>query len=289
MQDIPSASTSPYAQFCVFEAAHQAGIKVMLDGQGADEILGGYSYFRGARLASLVRQKRWREAADFVSHAGHWPGASQIRLLQDASEYLLPMAAQVPLRKLVGRDLVPSWLNLKWFVKNGVIPRLIRHPYHSRQLLQEKMRRELGEHLPSLLRYEDRNSMAFSIESRVPFLTPELVSFVLSLPEEYIIAPDGTSKAVFRRAMRGIVPDAILDRKDKIGFNTPERMWLSAAALWVQQKFDTDAAAEIPAFRLDAVRRDWQEIKQGRKRFSSFVWRCLNVIAWTERFQIQYS
>ena len=66
MQDMPSASTSLYAQYCVFRAAQQAGIKVMLDGQGADEMLGGYSYFRGARLASLVRQKRWREAAEFL-------------------------------------------------------------------------------------------------------------------------------------------------------------------------------------------------------------------------------
>jgi asparagine synthase (glutamine-hydrolysing) len=131
--------------------------------------------------------------------------------------------------------------------------------------------------------------MAFSIESRVPFLIPELVDFVLSLPEHYIIAPDGTSKAVFRRGMRGIVPDAILDRKDKIGFATPERTWLSAASRWVQEQFEKDGAAEIPAFRLDVVSRDWQEIQEGRKAFSFAVWRCLNVVAWTRRFQIQYS
>ena len=131
--------------------------------------------------------------------------------------------------------------------------------------------------------------MAASIESRVPFLTPELVNFVLSLPEEYIIAPDGTSKAVFRHAMRGIVPDSILDRKDKIGFATPEREWLSAGSLWIQQQFDADVASEIPAFRLDVVSHDWQDIREGHKAFSFAVWRCLNVIAWTKRFQIQYS
>lgn len=131
--------------------------------------------------------------------------------------------------------------------------------------------------------------MAFSIESRVPFLTPELVDFVLSLPEQYIIAPDGTSKAVFRRAMRGIVPDSILDRRDKIGFATPERTWLSALSVWIQQQFDAGVASEIPAFHLEVVRRDWQQIRQGRRKFSFAVWRCLNVIAWTKRFQIQYS
>jgi asparagine synthase (glutamine-hydrolysing) len=141
--------------------------------------------------------------------------------------------AQAPLRKLVGKDLVPSWLNRGWFHKKGVDPHRNRKGYSSSNILREKLLRELVEHLPSLLRYEDRNSMAFSIESRVPFLSPELVNFVLSLPEPYIIAPDGTSKAVFRRAMRGIVPDPILDRQDKIGFATPEHTWLSAASSWI--------------------------------------------------------
>jgi asparagine synthase (glutamine-hydrolysing) len=289
MQDMPSASTSLYAQFCVFRAARQNGIKVMLDGQGSDEILGGYPYFRGARLASLVRQKRWREAAEFYSRVARWPGSSASTLLQNMSDHLLPALAQAPLRKMVGKDLVPSWMNLSWFHEHGVVPHRNRRSYHSPLVLREKLRRELTEHLPSLLRYEDRNSMAFSIESRVPFLIPELVDFVLSLPEHYIIAPDGTSKAVFRRAMRGIVPDAILDRKDKIGFATPERTWLSAASRWVQEQFEKDGAAEIPAFRLDVVSRDWQEIQEGRKAFSFAVWRCLNVVAWTRRFQIQYS
>src|SRR5205807_3214015 len=77
--------------------------------------------------------------------------------------------------------------------------------------------------LPMLLRYEDRNSMAFSIESRVPFLTMPLVDFLLRLPEEHLIGRDGTTKNVFRQAMRGLVPDTILDRRDKIGFQTPEQ------------------------------------------------------------------
>ena len=289
IQDMPSASTSLYAQYSVFRTAQQAGIKVMLDGQGADEMLGGYTYFRGARLASLVRQKRWYEAADFLSCACRWPSSSLSALLQDTADHLLPVLAQAPLRKLVGKDLVPSWLNRGWFHKKGVDPHRNRKGYSSSNILREKLLRELVEHLPSLLRYEDRNSMAFSIESRVPFLSPELVNFVLSLPEPYIIAPDGTSKAVFRRAMRGIVPDPILDRQDKIGFATPEHTWLSAASSWIQEQFDTEVAAEIPAFHLDVLSRHWQEIRRGRRTFSFAVWRCLNVIAWTKRFQIQYS
>src|SRR4029077_19874850 len=81
--------------------------------------------------------------------------------------------------------------------------------------------------LPMLLRYEDRNSMAHGAESRVPFLTAPLAEFILQLPEEYLISPEGTTKNVFRLAMQGLVPEAILGRKDKIGFATPEQSWLA--------------------------------------------------------------
>ena len=67
---------------------------------------------------------------------------------------------------------------------------------------------------------------------------PEFVNFILSLPEDYIVGRDGTSKAVFRHAMRGIVPDCILDRRDKVGFATPEQTWLLRLQDWVQQNIE---------------------------------------------------
>lgn len=76
--------------------------------------------------------------------------------------------------------------------------------------------------LPQLLRHGDRNSMRFSVESRVPFLTLELVDLLLSMPEEYLISQNGETKNIFRAAMRGIVPDDVLNRRDKIGFATPK-------------------------------------------------------------------
>jgi asparagine synthase (glutamine-hydrolysing) len=286
-QDMPSGSTSLYAQYRVFRAAQQAGIKVMLDGQGADEVLAGYLYFKGARLASLVRQKRWQEASSFFLHSMRQPPASRLLLLQCA-DYLLPMRAQCRIRKLIGRDLMPGWLNMEWFQDNGVVPHLIRYNRSSSEVLRDNLHWELVEHLPNLLRYEDRNSMAFSIESRVPFLTPEFVSFVSTLPEEFLVARDGTQKAVFRRAMRGIVPDAVLNRTDKIGFATPENKWLSAVTEWARQQLYRQTAAQIPVFRLDVVAREWEQMQQGLKPFSSCLWRCLNVIQWTQRFQVQY-
>jgi asparagine synthase (glutamine-hydrolysing) len=130
--------------------------------------------------------------------------------------------------------------------------------------------------------------MAFSIESRVPFLTPELASFCFSLPDEYLIARDGTSKAVFRRAMRGIVPDAILDRRDKIGFATPERRWLLEMRPWVESILFGGRAASIPALNIPALRRDWKGLVQGKKVFDFRVWRWINLVLWAERYNVQF-
>jgi len=209
-------------------------------------------------------------------------------LIFTASDYLLPAFVQHPFRKLIGKELAPAWLNERWFKLRGVSPHPVRYSAREREVLKESLCRQLTDLLPNLLRYEDRNSMSFSVESRVPFLIPELVDFVLSLPEEYIVAPDGTSKAVFRRAMRGIVPDVILDRRDKIGFSTPERKWLSALHSWVFQVLGNDVACQIPAIDSTEIKREWARIEQGKKPLSAYVWRCLNVIRWTERFQVQY-
>src|SRR5215208_3710468 len=123
---------------------------------------------------------------------------------QERVGFLMPSGLQASARRWVGRDLDPPWLDATWFSDRGVVPKDLSYT-RGKEVLREYLYRTLSEtSLPTLLRYEDRNSMAFSIESRVPFLTPELANFALSLPEEHIVAPDGTSKAVFRRAMRGI-------------------------------------------------------------------------------------
>ena len=287
-QDEPFGGTSMYAQYRVFRAAREAGIKVMLDGQGADEILGGYRYYLGARLASLVRQEKWGEAADFLIKCSHLPNTGKVWLMLVAGEHLLPARLHLPMRKLIGKDPNPAWLKRSWFHEDK--SRSVKDYGRSSELLKERLLRTLTESsLPNLLRYEDRNSMAFSIESRVPFLTAEFVNLVLSLPEDYIVARDGTSKAVFRHAMRGIVPDCILDRRDKVGFATPEKAWLLRGQDWVQKMLSCEAADSIPFLDMKLIRGEWDAVRQGRKPFDLHVWRWVNLIQWTQQFGIQYN
>lgn len=281
-QDEPFGSTSMYAQYCVFRAARQSGIKVMLDGQGSDEMLAGYGRYVPARLSTLLRGGRWIPAWRLARCASQAPGVrAQLKLWLQAGRLVLPAAAQ----HLLGRWLMPAWLNADWFARRGVALDPARHGVG----LRDELRQTVGvTSLPQLLRYEDRNSMASSIESRLPFLTPDLAEFLLSLPEDHILGRDGLTKRVFRQAMRGIVPDAILDRRDKIGFATPEQRWLKTLRPWVEATLASERARSIGALDAPALLRDWQAVLAGRAKFDFRVWRWVNLIRWAERFDVDF-
>jgi asparagine synthase (glutamine-hydrolysing) len=277
-QDEPFGSTSIYAQHRVFRLVAEHGIKVVLDGQGADELLGGYAQHSGARLASLVRSGRFGTARKFLSNKPAGYGGKYGRLL--AVQYLVPRAAHGMLRRMIGRSEIPPWMNADWFhARNGIGSAL--GPSATGDLMDE-LAADVRGNLPSLLRYEDRNSMHYSVESRVPFLTPELCDFFLSLPEEFAISDDGTSKSVFRAAMRGLVPDAILDRRDKVGFSTPEWEWLKAVRPWAERILNSDTARAIPLFRHDRMLAAWKQSLTDPSRHHTWIWRWLNFIRWVE-------
>jgi asparagine synthase (glutamine-hydrolysing) len=292
-QDEPFGSTSIYAQHRVFRLAREAGVTVMLDGQGADELLAGYRIYLAMRMASLLRRGRFVAANRFLRETAALPGngLTGLNLLANAGGVLLPerfSAIRKLYKKSAGNGADAAWLDEGWFAERGVAPRRAHKP-RTRLMLQEQLYETLTEtSLPMLLRYEDRNSMAHSIESRVPFLTTGLAEFVLALPEEHIVAPDGTSKSVFRRAMRGIVPDEILDRRDKIGFATPERRWMETLRPWVERVLGGEAAARIPGLNIETVKQQWAAMLAGRQAFDFRVWRWLNVIRWAERYEVSF-
>jgi asparagine synthase (glutamine-hydrolysing) len=285
VQGEPFISTSIYAQSRVFRQAQVAGIKVMLDGQGADEMLAGYATYRLTRVSSLLRHGHWGEAMQ-LGRSG--PGPSW-KVFPRAMAWLAPSAIQATLRRVVGRDAFPSSLNADWCRDHGVRD-FSSSQIATKDLMRQELYRSLTEtSLPQLLHYEDRNSMSYSIESRVPFLTPELASFVFSLPEEYLLPSNGTTKAVFRKAMRGIVPDAILDRRDKLGFPTPERDWLLSNRPWIERVLSSDTARQIRALNIERIHREWGEILQGTRAFDSRVWRWINLILWARQFSVASS
>jgi len=289
-QDEPFGSTSIYAQHRVFRLAQETGIKVMLDGQGADEMLGGYRWYLSARLASLLKQGQIPRAWRFLNQIKRLPGSGgSMHLFFRAGGFLLPRNLRTLGRQLLGKDLLLPWMNRSWFLDQGAGRKAVEGPHGPNVLREILLQNLVTTNLPMLLRYEDRNSMAHSIESRVPFLTVPLAEFILRLPEEYLISADGTTKNVFRLAMMGLVPEEILNRKDKIGFTTPEQNWLGSLRPWVEKTLHRDYAQEIPALKMPEIQREWQAISAGRRPFDGRIWRWVNLIRWAELYQVRFS
>lgn len=287
-QGEPFGSTSIYAQYRVFRLARECGITVTLDGQGADELLAGYQGYPGQRMASLLCSGQFLAAWRFLRASSRWPGRGTGYILQRTLGEFVPTALLQSALRLAGRNPLPPWLDTARLMEQGVSPlpedkrrELFPSPHKVKQKLAAQL---VWNGLPQLLRHGDRNAMAHSIESRVPFLTRELAEFCLSLPERYLIDDTGCSKSVFRRAMRGIVPDAILDRRDKIGFATPERHWLESLGGWVDATLSQ--AENVPYLRMDVARREWQDIRNGKSAFNWRVWRWLCYARWVQVFGI---
>lgn len=286
VQGEPFGSTSIYAQYRVYQMAREHGITVTLDGQGADELLAGYDGYPGPRLRSLLETDGLTAAWRFLDAWSRWPGRSRLQgvklLVADLTDGSLYQA----LRRLDGREAMPSWLRPHTLAEGGVS---LKHP-RQRPELDERGRRMMAElayslnrrGLASLLRHGDRNSMRFSVESRVPFLTLDQAELMLSMPESYLISSAGETKSVFRAAMRGIVPDRILDRRDKIGFQTPEKVWLFSMKDTVRGWLSADIG--VTFFDQQAVVSEFEEILGGRRPFSWQVWRWINFVRWHQQF-----
>jgi asparagine synthase (glutamine-hydrolysing) len=288
-QEQPFGSTSIYAQYQVFAKAKAEGIKVMLDGQGADEMLAGYKTYNPARAVSLLRNGEIIDAIKLLKQTGTFSGGKSVNNLLKLMTGLIPAGISRRIVSPLASRLLPSpqWLNLKWVEQHGDV----RNFSFTRGLQSVSDLLHLtftSTSLPSLLRYEDCNSMIHSIESRVPFLTPQLVSFIFTLPEQYLIDNSGTSKSIFREAMRGLVPDTILDRRDKIGFATPEHLWVKDLKPWISQLINSDTARSIPILDCKAMEIEYHNVLEGKKSFDWRIWRWINLIRWSELFEVEY-
>jgi asparagine synthase (glutamine-hydrolysing) len=290
-QGEPFAGTSIYAQHRVFRLAREHGVPVMLDGQGADELFAGYRSYLAARFASLVRHGHLLAAARLVYGVARLPDSplNWYSALRAASQ-VMPARSRSLVDRLGGRTPATSvpWLDQSWFEERGVRMDAAQRAADRDRLRDAMLDAFRRTSLPSLLRYEDRNSMAFSVESRVPFLTRPLAEYVFGLPESFFVDSTGLSKAVFRQAMRGIVPDAVLDRRDKIGFSTPQRSWLERLAPWVDGVLTGEQALRVRPLRVDHVLASWRAALAGRRAFDAVVWRWLNVIRWAELFDVRF-
>ena len=272
-QGEPFGGTSVIAQYAVMEAARARGLKVMLDGQGGDELLAGYHQYLGYRTAGLFRSGKPRAMAGELR--------AQVRSGSvDAAEALM-----ATVRGLTPDRLVES-IRAKSGGRHGIrvseeLSRhgtaAVEHQEPGTPLARRLWQDIASESLPALLRYEDRNSMAFAIEARVPFLDYRLVELTLRLPDRMKIA-NGMTKSVLRQTMAGRVPEAVLDRRDKVGFATPQLAWMSRARAELERHLHGGQLIRRGWVSAAEIQRLFDQISHGRTHEQ--LWRAVVLEAW---------
>jgi asparagine synthase (glutamine-hydrolysing) len=235
----PFPATSMFAQFLVMQLAKEHGVTVLLDGQGADELLAGYhGYFR-LHYEDLLCSGRFLEFInEFRSYSKLRSGAVPMSLRGVLASFLPPSLAQALRNHRLEDRAFASWWDSSWLNEAATEARDCQQvPYRGR-LNATLLRDALEGPLQALLRYGDRNSMAASRELRQPFLDHRIAELAFRLPSECKIFR-GLTKVVLRQAMRGIVPDLILNRVDKLGYQVPQGKWLSGPLRkWVVERLD---------------------------------------------------
>jgi asparagine synthase (glutamine-hydrolysing) len=275
-QGEPFGGTSVIAQYAVMEAANSRHLKVLLDGQGGDELLAGYLPYLGYRTAGLIR-------------SGDAPASlNELRDQVRSGTLDAPDALSSMIRGLAPGDVVEA-IRSRSGGRHGirVTDELARHgtaaQHHAEPgtpLARRLWQDIASESLPALLRYEDRNSMAFGIEARVPFLDTRLVEFALLLPDRLKVGR-GVTKAILRGAMAGRVPTEILTRRDKVGFATPQLFWMRQARSEIERRL---VAGQIVkrgwVTRTEVMRLLEQLVPHGRTHEQ--LWRAVILEAWLD-------
>lgn len=275
-QEEPFGSTGVYVQWKVFEEMKKRGVKVVLDGQGADEFLGGYfSFMFPYALDRIVNLQPIRAA--LAMHSYFQGNSFRHHVIQNLSG-LLPRLFGLQTTML--QSPFSAYLSDQLLVKDMQQSTAEKeHRAYQGMGFKKTLARYLTQYsLPSLLRYEDRNSMWFSIESRVPFLDHRLVEFSLSMPTDYLINGCWT-KRILRESVRDIVPADVVNRRDKIGFGNP-------GDEWVESLITTGAFRDLLA---EPTAKDFLDVhkfsklldeRRQRKVDFNYLFRVYSLLAW---------
>jgi len=284
--DEPFGNTSIFAGWSVFELARREGVTVTLDGQGPDEMIGGYfSSMMDYRMAQDVTSGNWWR---FIRDYRERQELHHVPLKRIAKLLMLEIPGFGFLKRHAGDIAFASnFLNRDFFEEGRNASTFLQEQREFNQLPGGSFDRKqyhstFSGSLPGILRNVDRNSMAFSIESRVPFLDYRLVEFCFSLPAEMKLRA-GKSKWILREAMKDILPSKVLNRKNKIGFATAEERWIKGNG----QNLFKEVFSQIPGdapYKKSAAGKMLNGFLEKNQPYDHMIWRIFHSEIWRRQF-----
>lgn len=287
-QDEPFASTSIYAQWLVFQSARENNIKVLLDGQGADEFIGGYHYFHDINVANLILKGKFRALLTEIVAIHEKHSRGYLEILRSSLYYILCNSkfGKFFLINFEKENLTPEWLNYKKLMAEVSLPLLLQDPEYDMSLFNRYcIHQTFFASLPALLHYEDRNSMAHSLESRVPYLDNRLVEFIINLDEKCKIHR-GITKYIMRKALNSILPDKVRCRMDKMGFVTPEEYWIKIENQDLFKEYLEMAIKNSKGIIKPEAIKYFNNMASEKIPFSNTVWRMISFGFWMDLYKV---
>jgi asparagine synthase (glutamine-hydrolysing) len=270
----PFRGLSYYSNWKIYAAIRETGIKVLLNGQGGDELLLGYERYRVPYLRYLLRRSEYGRALTEIRYGAERGRMGLLRLLAYVAYFGMPAVRISARLHRVGRYLRPDFLD---YVRRR--SEVVREE-SSRQSFETWMSAEFERfQLPHLLQHEDRVSMHHAVESRSPFLDFRLFQFVLGCGPEMLIR-NGWSKALLREAMKGTIPDEVRLRTDKMGYDTP-----TGRLFRDERVFFDGILSESASDRLVDVRRVKDDFAAGRMDAESLC-SVLSYLSWRMEFGV---
>lgn len=283
-QDIPFTSSSSFSQYKVMELISKSSVKVTLDGQGADELFGGYAPHY---VSSIYNSLKTLSISSFLNNISGEKSNFSNRSLTTSlplkyyyskyfkSSYKNKLIKSQPELKFINKDL---WRNhqSRFSLKNDDFS------CNLNQLLSYQFTNNTLKHL---LRLADRNSMRFSIESRIPFADDiNLIETVFSISGNYKIR-NGNSKYLLRNAFEKLLPKEITERKDKIGFATPETDWFKELKPYFKEIIFEQKSDEYVDW--DGIQDDFENIyNNALKSSTQRLWRLINFALWRKIYKV---
>ncbi|MBL0356329.1 MAG: asparagine synthase (glutamine-hydrolyzing) [Chitinophagaceae bacterium] len=283
--DEPNQSQSELATYQVYKAARQNNIKVLINGQGADEYLSGYDAFKMFRWVKLLKGFKFKQLNDEILNHPKKAKEGKLKNYIHLFYYLVPDVV----RRYFSRR-TSTYQNLKAIISLDQLKAAEKHPYdeivyNSASIFNIAHRQLLHYPLPKYLRYEDRMSMCNSVEARVPFLDHRLVDFTTQLPADYL---DGKqeSKKILLEGLKDILPAPILTRKDKIGFVTSEEQWVRKQFTPEFREMLKQSISHSKGIIQPQALDYFDNIVSGNTPFDYTYWRLIAFGLWMKRFNV---
>jgi|WetSurMetagenome_2_1015567.scaffolds.fasta_scaffold42931_2 asparagine synthase (glutamine-hydrolysing) len=274
-QGEPIPSTSPYAQFKVMKLAKD-NVVVTLDGQGADEALAGYDYFFGFYFKDLLKKLRWIKL--FSEMLYYFKIQKSVFGIKTFIYFLLPKNIRTKLRQSE-KGYLTSYM--KKYNSHSVIADELYGSFS----LQDSRLNHFEYKLEHLLKWEDRNSMHFSLEARVPFLDYRLVEETLATTGDNFIY-QGMTKNILRSAMVNTLPEKIRTRIDKIGFQTPQDEWFRTEKFkkFIFDLLNSDSFKERNLIDVKKAKLLYNKHLNKKINISNEIWKWVHLELWFRNF-----